>query len=122
MPRLSVACVMLQRVPPLMRILTPGLRFFSRSRTRRPCSAVLIAAINPAAPAPTTTTSHTVSDIKTPRRRQGDKETRRRGDILLLANHPRFRVVDHAHKDSDDCVVGLKEFKCNVSIQIATSH
>src|SRR5262249_28191921 len=36
MPRLSVACVMLQRVPPDMRILTPGLRFFSSRRVRRP--------------------------------------------------------------------------------------
>ena len=31
MPRLSVAWVMLQRVPPDMRILTPALRFFSRA-------------------------------------------------------------------------------------------
>src|SRR5262245_45404429 len=55
MPRLSVAWVMLQRVPPDMRIFTPGLRFFSRSNVRRPRSAARSAAINPAAPAPTTT-------------------------------------------------------------------
>src|SRR5436190_13760811 len=54
---------MLQRVPPDMRILTPGLRFFSSSRTRRPASAARIAAINPAAPAPITTTSQNASGI-----------------------------------------------------------
>src|SRR5262249_31972978 len=58
MPRLSVFWVMLQRVPPDMRILTPGLRFFSSSNVRRPPSAARIAAISPAPPAPTTTTSH----------------------------------------------------------------
>ena len=40
---------MLQRVPPDMRILTPGRRFFSSSRTRAPCSAALMAAIKPGA-------------------------------------------------------------------------
>src|SRR5579871_6165826 len=57
MPRLSVAWVRLQRVPPDMRILTPGLRFFSTSSVRRPASAARMAAIRPAAPAPITTTS-----------------------------------------------------------------
>src|SRR5439155_116627 len=57
MPRLSVAWVMLQRVPPDMRILTPGRRFFSRSSVRAPCSAARMAARRPAAPAPSTTTS-----------------------------------------------------------------
>src|SRR5262245_12536977 len=61
MPRLSVAWVMLQRVPPDIRILTPGLRFFSRRTTRRPRSAAEMAAISPAAPAPITATSN---DIK----------------------------------------------------------
>src|SRR5476651_1318372 len=58
MPRLSVAWVMLQRVPPDMRILTPGFLFFSRRSTCLPRSAARRAAIKPAAPAPTTTTSH----------------------------------------------------------------
>ena len=57
MPRLSVACVRLQRVPPDIRILTPGLRFFSKSSVRRPRSAARAAASNPAAPAPMTTNS-----------------------------------------------------------------
>src|SRR5207244_2832546 len=63
MPRLSVAWVMLQRVPPDMRILTPGLRFFSSSRVRRPRSAAWLAASSPAAPAPITTTSHCAASI-----------------------------------------------------------
>ncbi len=57
MPRLFVACVMLQRVPPDIRILTPGLRFFSSSKVRRPRAAAVAAATRPAAPAPTTITS-----------------------------------------------------------------
>src|SRR5579883_1542622 len=63
MPRLSVACVRLQRVPPDMRILTPGRRFFSNRSTRRPSSAARAAATRPAAPAPITTTSQTASDM-----------------------------------------------------------
>src|SRR5438132_1279107 len=63
MPRLSVAWVMLQRVPPDIKILTPGLRFFSKSTVRRPRSAVRIAASKPAAPAPITTTSHHAAPI-----------------------------------------------------------
>jgi len=55
--RASVAWVRLQRVPPDMRILAPGLRFFSSSSVRRPRSAARLAAIKPAAPAPTTMTS-----------------------------------------------------------------
>src|SRR6185437_13378068 len=62
MPRFVVAWVMLQRVPPDMRILTPARAFFSRRRTRRPASAALIAAISPAAPAPMTATSHSRGD------------------------------------------------------------
>src|SRR5580704_1831748 len=58
MPRLSVSWVRLQRVPPDIRILTPGLRFFSKSSTRRPSSAARKAATRPAAPAPSTTTSN----------------------------------------------------------------
>src|SRR5436305_11581909 len=75
MPRLSVAWVRLQRVPPDMRILTPGLRFFSSSSTRRPNSAARMAAISPAAPAPTTATSQTgptMSPLLRPRRRRDE--------------------------------------------------
>src|SRR5687768_15154409 len=61
MPRLSVACVMLQRVPPDIRILTPGFLFFSRRRVRWPRSAARRAATNPAAPAPMTITSQGAS-------------------------------------------------------------
>ena len=43
--------------PPDMRILTPGRRFFSSRRVLCPRSAARVAASNPAAPAPTTTTS-----------------------------------------------------------------
>src|SRR5579863_508628 len=57
MPRESQACVRLQRVPPEIRILTPGRLFFSTSSVFRPRSAARVAASNPAAPAPTTTTS-----------------------------------------------------------------
>ena len=49
---------MLQRVPPDMRILTPGRRFFSSSTTRAPRSAAAIAAQRPAAPAPRIATSY----------------------------------------------------------------
>ena len=52
MPRLSQSWVMLHRVPPDMRILTPAFLPFSNSSTLRPRSAAWIAAINPAAPAP----------------------------------------------------------------------
>ena len=38
-PRSSQSWVRLQRVPPEMRIFTPGLRFFSNSSVRRPSSA-----------------------------------------------------------------------------------
>src|SRR5687767_5051760 len=58
-PRASVSCVMLQRVPPEIRIFTPALVFFSKSSVRFPRSAARIAAINPAAPAPAMTTSYT---------------------------------------------------------------
>ena len=51
-------------MPPDMRILTPGLRFFSSSSTRRPHSAARMAASSPAAPAPTTTTSQIVSAMR----------------------------------------------------------
>ena len=78
MPRLSVAWVTLQRVPPDMRILTPGLRSFPAAGPRRPRSAARTAATSPAAPAPTTTTSHIASGIwrfytggRTPRRPRG---------------------------------------------------
>src|SRR5215470_4467380 len=63
MPRLSVAWVILQRVPPDMRILIPGLRFFSSRSVRRPRSAARLAASNPAAPAPMTATSQETSDM-----------------------------------------------------------
>ena len=56
-PRLSQSWVMLHRVPPDIRILTPGLRDFSSNSTRRPRSAAWVAAISPAAPAPRTTAS-----------------------------------------------------------------
>ena len=52
MPRASQSWVMLHRVPPDMRIFTPGFFPFSSSSTRRPRSAAWIAAISPAAPAP----------------------------------------------------------------------
>src|SRR3954462_8102261 len=54
MPGFSQSCVMLQRVPPDIKILTPGLRFFSTRSVRRPRSALRDAANNPAAPAPPT--------------------------------------------------------------------
>src|SRR5947209_19964480 len=66
MPRLSVSWVRLQRVPPDMRILTPGLRFFSNSSTRRPSSADRKAATRPAAPAPSTTTSNSAAIARAP--------------------------------------------------------
>jgi len=44
-------------VPPDIRILTPGLRFFSTSNVRTPRWAAVAAAIKPAAPAPTTINS-----------------------------------------------------------------
>jgi len=43
--------------------IMPALRFFSNRSVRRPRSAVRIAASNPAAPAPTTTTSQKTSGI-----------------------------------------------------------
>ncbi len=57
MPTASVSWVMLQRVPPDIRIFTPGLEFFSSKRVRKPRSAARVAARRPAAPAPMTTTS-----------------------------------------------------------------
>src|SRR4051794_14894777 len=66
MPRLSVSWVTLQRVPPDMRILTPGLRFFSSTSTRRPSSAARKAATRPAAPAPSTTTSNSAAIARAP--------------------------------------------------------
>src|SRR5439155_13727816 len=66
MPRLSVACVILQRVPPDIRILTPGLRFFSKRRVRRPRPAARKAATSPAAPAPITPTSQNAPAMSTP--------------------------------------------------------
>src|SRR3954469_3999141 len=63
-PAASQLCVMLQRVPPDIRILTPGLRFFSIRRVRRPRSALHEAASKPAAPAPTTMTSYEVAGSK----------------------------------------------------------
>ena len=47
MPAASQSCVMLQRVPPDIKILTPGLRFFSNSSVRRPRSALRVAANKP---------------------------------------------------------------------------
>lgn len=49
--------VKLQRPPPEMRIFLPGLSAWSRSRTDRPRCPAVSAAIIPAAPAPSTTTS-----------------------------------------------------------------
>ena len=63
MPAPSQSCVILHRVPPDIRILTPGLRFFSTSSVRRPRSALRVAANSPAAPAPTTTTSYVLAGI-----------------------------------------------------------
>ena len=63
MPRASQLWVMLQRVPPDIKILTPIFVFFSRTKTRRPRTPALAAAINPAAPAPTTITFH-LSSVK----------------------------------------------------------
>ena len=50
MPRSSQSWVRLQRVPPEIRILTPGLRFFSTSSVRRPSSASRVAASKPGRP------------------------------------------------------------------------
>ena len=60
-PAASQLCVILQRVPPDIKIFTPGLRFFSSSSVRRPRSALRAAANSPAAPAPTTTTSYVLA-------------------------------------------------------------
>jgi MoxR-like ATPase len=49
---------MLQRVPPDIKILTPGFRFFSKTSTRLPLCAAVPAAHNPAAPPPITIRSH----------------------------------------------------------------
>lgn len=46
------AFVRLQRVPPDIRIFTPGRRFFSSKITFRPRSAAVMAAKRPAAPPP----------------------------------------------------------------------
>ncbi len=62
MPAASQSCVMLHRVPPDIRILTPGLRFFSSSSVRRPRSAAREAASKPAAPAPITVTSYAAAE------------------------------------------------------------
>ena len=56
-PRASVFCVMLHRVPPDIKILTPVLEFFSSSNTLFPRSPADVAANNPAAPAPIMMTS-----------------------------------------------------------------
>jgi hypothetical protein len=57
---LTTALVTLQRDPPLTRILAPGARAPSRSRTDRERlkRREKIAAASPAAPAPTIATSH----------------------------------------------------------------
>src|SRR4051812_25039285 len=57
MPHLVGCKIASHRVPPDIRILTPGRPVFSSSSTRAPASAALIAAVSPAAPAPTTATS-----------------------------------------------------------------
>src|SRR5262249_37856477 len=57
---------MLQRVPPDMRILTPGFLFFSSRSVRLPRSAARITAISQAAPAPMTITSQGGSDTSYP--------------------------------------------------------
>jgi len=56
--------VTLQRVPPEMRILAPILARESNSRMRAAgdCFLAMIAARNPAAPAPTTATSKDTAD------------------------------------------------------------
>jgi len=56
----TMALVMLQRDPPLTRILAPGLRALSIRATDRAgfCLRVKIAVARPAAPAPTMTTSY----------------------------------------------------------------
>src|SRR4051794_8450093 len=91
MPRLSVAWVMLQRVPPDMRILTPGRRFFSSSCTRGPHSAARIAATSPAAPAPMTATSTTSSPIFAPFSLATDvyHDTRKPGSLIPETSRPR---------------------------------
>src|SRR5207237_750567 len=114
MPRLSVAWVMLQRVPPDMRILTPGLRFFSRSSTRRPCSAALIAAISPAAPAPTTMTSQNESDMPIPPPDPGPSRPRPRvpGEELAaqvpVAEPAADRVVQGQQRPDEPGQEGLR--------------
>src|SRR5262249_16089841 len=88
MPRLSQAWVMLHRVPPDMRIFTPGLRFFSSRTTRRSSSAAAMAAISPAAPAPTTAMSTGVSDM-----RAFSQEGERSQDQRIPARQVRFGLV-----------------------------
>src|SRR4051812_32461249 len=84
---------MLQRVPPDMRILTPGFRFFSRRRVRLPCSAAAMAAMRPAAPAPMTTISQASSDISgSPKI---DVTARYPGQPNLLNEQEFFHVDEH---------------------------
>ncbi len=96
-PRTSVACVRLQRVPPDMRIFTPGLVFFSRSSTLNPRSAPRAAASRPAGPAPITTTSHRSVDTSAPPDIVVSAEVHRDADLvncleLRLGAYPKTRV------------------------------
>jgi hypothetical protein len=64
----SVRGRMLQRPPPLIRILRPPSAVRSRSKTRLRCLAAKIAATRPAAPAPTTTIGCAEGATSAPRR------------------------------------------------------
>ncbi len=55
---LTTSCVTLQRPPPEIRIFAPIFGAASRATTRAPTLPEKIAAIKPAAPAPTTATSY----------------------------------------------------------------
>src|SRR5437870_12916387 len=91
---------MLHRVPPDIRIFTPGLRFFSSRRVRRPRSAAWMAAISPAAPAPITATSQVASAIAPVAPRQDRRPATPPGDSIgetSVGREGRRESKDNAH-------------------------
>ena len=84
----SCAGRMLQRPPPEMRIFRPPSSVRSRSRTSAPADAAKIAAMVPAAPAPTTTTRGRSSSLGC----DNLAPQRLRGDPPMNANGPRQKA------------------------------